>query len=215
MPRLPLFFLAASLFASSPSLAQSLRVPLDPSRLAGADVFAEAESIVARAAETAGRAFVANPCPRPPRVVLLFDASAQASPSNAAVAFWRGDMLPDQLAPAESGTLFSRSRSLPDGLWQTDSAAESPPYPPPELLTPAPRDPLPSMFIETAYRLGSVGDSSAELLLWRAPEEGSPPIAGAVALLAPSQSLGEALLSAAPVFVSQSFWRSEFDALAP
>ena len=215
MPRPPFFFLAAVLLFAAPSLAQSVRAPLDPSRLAGADVFAEAESIAARAAQAAGIPFAPDPRPLPPRVVVLFDASGQSSPTNDAAAFWRGDMLPDQLAPAESGTLFFRSRALPNGLWQTDSAAASPPFPSPDLLVPSPRGPLPSLFLETAYRIGSAGDSAAELVLWRSPENASAPIAGAVVFLAPAAALSDSLLSSAPAFESQSFWRSEFDALSP
>ena len=81
----------------------------------------------------------------PPAAPVAPPAAPPAAPAPPALELliWRGDMLPDQMAPGEIGTLY-RQRQQPDGLWQTIQTRApfawatlpdlSPQSPPPPLL---------------------------------------------------------------------------------
>ena len=219
MPRrLLLLFSTALCLAAVVSLAQSVYLPLDPATLSGAAVFTDAENAVARAAKSLGLAFAADPSPLPPQGLLTFDRPDGVIRQRQGILVWRGDMLPDQLAPGETGTLIRR-RLADDGHWKTvRRKPDSPPLPPPPL---APADrldapvPLPAMIIETPYHLGTIGNTTATLMLWRTPEEGQPPLGGALLLADPSPELRQALEAQIPAFANQALWAGEFHARAP
>jgi hypothetical protein len=219
MPRrLPALFAAALLLAAAGASARPFYAPLDPAALAGAAVFTHAEDFADRAARTAQLAFTPEPRPLPPQVILTLDTPAGDVHARDGIFIWRGDMLPDQLAPGESGTLL-RKRRTPDGRWKTmrrvaDAAPDARPR-----FAPADRSdgpvPLPALIIETPYHLGTIGDRPVTLVLWRIPEEGSAPLGGALVLENPSAALAAALEAAVPAFPARAAWTSEFDARAP
>ena len=91
--------------------ARTARLPLDPALLAGAEVFTAAEAHVAAAAQAAGLAFVPDPRPLPPQVLVTLDTAGGDLQKRNGLVYWRGEMLPDQLAPGETGTLVRRHRS--------------------------------------------------------------------------------------------------------
>ena len=193
-------------------------VPLDPAGLDGAAVFTAAEDLAARAARAADLDFSPDPRPHPPRIILLFDTPDGRIARRNGVLFWRGDMLPDQLAPAESGLLLRRKRQS-DGSWKTTRTRRDAPPVPPSPLEPAAfsfgSGTLPGMLIETPYRLGTAGTGSADLLLWRTPEEGSPPVGGAIVLQDASSAWIDSLRDAVSDFDEQDAWLEVFRALAP
>jgi hypothetical protein len=198
--------------------ARPVHVPLDPASLGGSGVFNAAEEAVGRAAQAAGLAFTADPRPLAPRVIETFDTAQGSVRRRDGVLVWRGDMLPDQLAPAESGLLIRKQRN-PDGSWATLRTLTNQAPAKFLLLVPAPRQNppvvLPARIIETPYRLGTIGDQAVQLILWRTVEEGRPPLGGAIALEEPSPALIDALDKLLPPFADRAAWASEFNALAP
>ena len=203
--------------AVSGVFARPARLPLDPAVLAGAEIFTAAEAHVAAAAQAAGLAFAPEPRPLPPQVLLTLDTAGGDVQKRNGLVYWRGDMLPDQLAPGETGTLVRRHRSK-SGAWKTVRTQED--------VGPAARADLvsaartagtlvlPSMIIETSYQLGSVGDCAATLVLWRTADEDSAPLAGCIVLAEPPLALAETLAARLPDFPGRADWAAEFDAYA-
>ena len=197
--------------------AGAARLPLDPAALSGAEVFTAAEEHVAAAAQTAGLAFVPDPRPLPPQVLVTLDTAGGDLQKRNGLVYWRGEMLPDQLAPGETGTLVRRHRSK-SGAWKTVRTQED--------IGPAARADLvsvartagmlvlPPMIIETSYQLGSVGDYAATLVLWRTADEDSAPLAGCIVLAEPPPALAAALAARLPDFPARADWAAEFDAYA-
>ena len=197
--------------------AGAARLPLDPAALSGAEVFTAAEEHVAAAAQTAGLAFVPDPRPLPPQVLVTLDTAGGDLQKRNGLVYWRGEMLPDQLAPGETGTLVRRHRSK-SGAWKTVRTQED--------VGPAARADLvsvartagmlvlPPMIIETSYQLGSVGDCAATLVLWRTADEDSAPLAGCIVLAEPPPALAAALAARLPDFPARADWAAEFDAYA-
>ena len=159
---------ATLLLAASGASARIARLPLDPATLGGPDIFAAAETRLAQAAKTAGLAFVPDPRPLPPQVILTLDTAQATVQKRNGLLLWRGDMLPDQLAPAETGTLL-RKRRQPDGTWKTTRLrADYAPAAHLDLIAVARRTAhfaLPPMVIETPYQLGTLGDAPVALVL--------------------------------------------------
>ena len=211
---LPLAFLFAAAVAAS---GRSARLPLDPAILAGAEVFSAAEAHVAAAAQAAGLAFAPDPRPLPPQVLLTLDTAGGDVQKRNGLVYWRGDMLPDQLAPGETGTLVRRHRSK-TGTWKTVRTQENVGPAARADLVPVARTAgtlvLPPMIIETSYHLGSVGASAATLVLWRTADEDSPPLGGCIVLADPPPALAEALAARLPDFPARADWAAEFDAYA-
>ena len=209
-----LVLLSCALSAS----ARTAFVPLDPAALAGAGVFVQAEQAVARAAQAAGTAFVPDSRPLPPQVVMTFDTPDGKILKRRGVLFWRGDMLPDQLAPGETGALVRRHQST-NGVWRTARTRENTAPASDTNLVSVSRATgtfaLPPMIIETPYRLGTIGDAPVLLVLWRTAEEDSAPLGGAIALRDPPPSLLDALQAQIPPFPAQADWAAAFDALSP
>lgn len=156
----------------------------------------------------------------PPAAPVAPPAAPPAAPAPPALELliWRGDMLPDQMAPGEIGTLY-RQRQQPDGLWQTIQTRApfawatlpdlSPQSPPPPLLN------LPAMIIETPYHIGTLADRPVRLLLWRTPEEGSAPLGGAIQINDPPADFLPALQAQIPPFPEQAAWAAEFSLRTP
>ena len=218
MPRPLLPILAAALIlAAAGASARTVHLPLDPETLAGADIFTAAENILAQAAPTAGLEFVPDPRPLPPQVILPLDTPQAAVQKRNGLLFWRGDMLPDQLAPAETGTLI-RKRREPDGTWKTTRVrGDFAPAARPDLIAvvrATPHFTLPRMIIETPYQLGTLGGVPVVLVLWRTAEEDTAPLGGAIALPEPTPALLDALNARLHPFAAQADWSAEFDALA-
>ena len=209
--------LALFLLAAATASARSARVPLDPAALAGAEVFTAAEAHVAAAAQAAGLAFGPDPRPLPPQVLLTFDTTDGDVQKRRGILYWRGEMLPDQLAPGESGTLVRRHRTQ-TGAWKTVRTQNDVGPAARADLVPAPRrvgdTALPAMIIETSYRLGRAGESAATLVLWRTADEDSAPLAGCIVLAEPPPALADALAARLPDFPARADWAAEFDALA-
>lgn len=211
---LPLAFLLAAAVAAS---GRSARLPLAPGTLAGAEVFSAAEAHVAAAAQAAGLAFAPEPRPLPPQVLLTLDTAGGDVQKRNGLVYWRGDMLPDQLAPGETGTLVRRHRSK-TGTWKTVRTQENVGPAARADLVPAARTAgtlvLPPMIIETSYRLGDVGACAATLVLWRTADEDSAPLGGCIVLAEPPPALAEALAARLPDFPARADWAAEFDAYA-
>ena len=209
--------IALLLCAVSGAFARTARLPLDPAALGGASIFTDAEQHVAAAAQAAGLAFVPDPRPLPPQVLLTFDVADGHIQKRNGILYWRGDMLPDQLAPGETGTFVRRHRSK-TGAWKTvRTQADVASNARADLVAVARATPsfaLPPMIIETAYQLGTAGDSPATLVLWRTADEDSAPLGGYVALVDPSPALLEALQARLAPFAARADWAAEFDALA-
>ena len=197
--------------------ARPARLPLDPAVLAGAEVFTAAETHVAAAAQTAGLAFAPDPRPLPPQVLLTLDTAGGDLQKRNGLVYWRGEMLPDQLAPGETGTLVRRHRSK-SGAWKTVRTQEDVgPNSRADLVSVARTAgaiALPLMIIETSYQLGSVGDCAATLVLLRTADEDSAPLAGCIVLAEPPPALAEALAARLPDFPARADWAAEFDAYA-
>ena len=205
------------LLADAAASARSARVPLEPASLGGASIFTDAERSVAAAAQAAGLAFVPDPRPLPPQVLLTLDTAGGDVQKRNGLLYWRGDMLPDQLAPGETGTLVRRHRSK-TGTWKTVRTQENVGSAARADLMPVARTAgtlvLPPMIIETSYHLGSVGASAATLVLWRTADEDSPPLGGCIVLADPPPALAEALAARLPDFPARADWAAEFDAYA-
>jgi hypothetical protein len=216
--RLPVLCALALLLAATRATARPFYVSLAPASLAGAAVFTAAEQLVVQAARDAQLAFTPDPRPLPPQVILTLDTPAGDVRARDGIFIWRGDMLPDQLEPGESGT-FLRKRRTTAGQWKTmRRVAEAAPDSLPRFAPVGRSDgpvPLPALIIETPYHLGILGDLPVTLVLWRIPEEGSPPLGGALVLENPSAALAAALEAAVPAFPARAAWTSEFDARAP
>ena len=198
--------------------AQNVYIPLAPSTLVGADIFDKAHTHVMQAAKSANLVFVSDPRPLPPQIILNLDTVDGTVLKRNGLLLWRGDMLPDQLAPAEIGTLI-RKRHESNGTWKTlrirgnDVLASHT-----NLVSIARRTGqgiLPPMIIETVYQLGSLDGAPVSLVLWRTEEEGSDPIGGAIAFPHPSPALLDSLNAVLPPFAEQDGWAAEFDALSP
>ena len=214
LPLLP----AVLVLAACAAQARTVHVALEPATLGGADIFTDAEAQVARAAQAAGLAFVPDPRPLPPQVIVPLDTAKAAVQQRNGILFWRGDMLPDQLAPAETGTLI-RKRREPDGTWKTIRTKENYALAARVDLLPVvrttPHFALPRLLIETPYQLGTLGAVPVRLILWRTAETDTAPLGGAIALRDPAPALLDALNSLVPPFPAQAAWAAEFDALAP
>lgn len=208
-----LLFTAAAGAGASPAYC-----PLDPVSLRGPAIFTDAESLAAGAARQAGLEFTPDSRPLPPQVILTLDNENGDIRKRNGILVWRGDMLPDQLAPAEAGTLV-RKRRTEEGLWKTTRRKEN--CAPDAMVRFQPADrpdppvPLPAMIIETPYRLGTIGPDPVILVLWRSTDEGSPPLGGALVLSNPSPALRKALQAQIPAFDRQADWAAEFDARSP
>lgn len=214
MIRRPLPILAALLIgAAGPAAARTVRIPLAPATLGGAAIFTQAEQLVAQAAQTAGIPFAADPRPLPPQVVLTLAPAAGGAHKPDSLLFWRGDMLPDQLAPGETGTLV-RKRPAPGGGWTAARVRKDFILAAHTNLVPAARFGLPALIIETPYQLGTLGDAPAWLVLWRSAEEDSAPLAGFLALRNPADALIKALRPLVAPFDGQADWAATFDALS-
>ena len=203
--------------AASGVFARDARLPLDPAALAGAEVFTAAEAHVAAAAQAAGLAFASDPRPLPPQVLLTLDTAGGDVQKRNGLVYWRGEMLPDQLAPGETGTLVRRHRSK-TGAWKTVRTQENVGPDSRADLVPAAHAAgtlvLPPLIIETSYRIGDAGACAATLVLWRTAEEDSAPLAGCIVLAEPPPALVEALAARLPDFPARAEWAAEFDAYA-
>ena len=204
--------------ATCSSAAENVYLPLEPSSLVGADIFDKAHAYVLQAARSADLVFVSDPRPLPPQVILNLDTAEGAVQKRNGLLFWRGDMLPDQLAPAETGTLVRKRHEL-DGTWKTLRIRGGTTLSAHSNLVPVVRRTtqgvLPQMLIETMYQLGTLDGLPVSLMLWRTAEEGSAPVGGAIALPHPSATLLDSLKAVLPPFAEQEEWASEFDAFAP
>ncbi len=215
------FYLNAILLllnATCSSAAENVYLPLEPSSLVGADIFDKSHAYVLQAARSVDLVFVSDPRPLPPQVILNLDTTEGAVQKRNGLLFWRGDMLPDQLAPAETGTLI-RKRHEPDGRWKTirirgeiSLSAYSNLVP---VVHRTAQGILPPMLIETVFQLGSLDGLPVSLVLWRTEEEGSAPVGGAIALPHPSAALLDSLKAVLPPFAGQDGWAAEFDAFSP
>lgn len=218
MIRWSLPILLSTLLLAVAATARPLQTPLDPATLADASVFTAAETLIARAAAAAGLSFQASPHPLPPRIILPLELRNESRQRPDVVYVWRGDMLPDQLAPAETGTLYRRKRQA-TGTWKTTRTLPGPAEPLPPDLQRAPRTVgstlLPDLVVETLYHLGTADGSDATLVLWRSIEEGTAPLGGAITLEAPPPALAEALQSLTPSFDDHDAWLEVFRAFSP
>jgi len=215
----PFSILLAFLLLSGLSVqGETAQLPLAPATLDGPDIFTTAERKVAQAATVAGVSFTPDPRPLPPQVILTLDTAKGAVRKRKGLLFWRGEMLPDQLAPGETGTLI-RKRLQRNGSWKTTRTRKEFDLSSRTNLLPVARataqGTLPPMIIETAYHLGRAGSADATLVLWRSVEEDSAPLAGFIRLNPAPSNLVQALQTALPPFESQADWAAEFDALSP
>ena len=172
---------------------------------------------MAAAAQAAGLAFAPDPRPLPPQVLLTLDTAAGDLQKRNGLVYWRGEMLPDQLAPGETGTLVRRHRSK-TGTWKTVRTQDNVGPNARADLVPVARTAgafaLPPMIIETSYHLGSAGASAATLVLWRTAAEDSVPLGGCIVLADPPPALAEALAARLPDFPARADWAAAFDAYA-
>jgi hypothetical protein len=198
--------------------AEPARFPLAPGSLNGPDIFMEAESTVAQAAQKAGLVFAPDARPLPPQVILTLDTAQGTVQKRNGLLIWRGAMLPDQLAPEEVGTLI-RKRLQTNGTWKITRTRKEFMRSSRTNLVPVTRTTsqgvLPPVIIETAYHLGRAGDAEATLVLWRTLEEGSAPLAGFIRLDPATTNLIEALDSTLSPFEGQAGWTAEINALSP
>lgn len=206
------------LLAAAPTApARTIRCPLAPASLGGADIFTTAEAYIAQAATAAKLPFVSDPRPLLPQVIVTLDTQENAVQKRNALLLWRGDMLPDQLAPAETGTLI-RKRRTADGTWKTTRTRENFSYQADHRFIPQSRligsVHLP-MIIETPYQLGTLDNTPVQLVLWRTAEEDSVPLGGFIALQDPPPAFLAALETRLLPFEGQADWAAEFDALSP
>ncbi len=212
--------LLAGSLAAAPAAAgpdRETRWPLEPATLGGAGIFTAAEKHVAQAAAAAGLEFLPDPRPLPPQVILTLDTSDGAVARGGGVLFWRGEMLPDQLAPSETGTLV-RKRPAPGGGWKSVRTRQN--YVPgasTNLVAIGRTNAsfaLPAMIIETPYQLGLLEGAPVRLVLWRTAAEDSAPLGGFLDVPGNSPAFLEALQSRLAAFGAQADWAAEFDALA-
>ena len=204
--------------AACSATAETVYIPLEKSTLVGADIFDTAHACVMQASQSAQLVFISDPRPLPPQIILNLDTAEGAVQKRNGLLFWRGDMLPDQLAPAETGTLI-RKRHEPNGQWKTirirgdvSPSAHSNLVP---VVHRTAQGILPPMLIETVFQLGSLDGLPVSLVLWRTEEEGSAPVGGAIALPHPSAALLDSLKAVLPPFAGQDGWAAEFDAFSP
>ena len=217
MPSRRIWILAAALLAAA-ARAETVRLPLDPARLAGAGIFTQAEAWVSAAATAAGLDFKPDARPLPPQAILMLDTPDGKIHQRHGVLFWRGDMLPDQLAPGESGTLVRRHQTLGGGWRTLRRQADAAPNANTNLV-PVSRTAagvtVPPVILETPYQLGTLDGAPVRLVLWRSTAEDSPPVAGHLALTDPAPGLLRALDAVLPVFATRAEWAAEFAAFAP
>ena len=212
--RLPMFLL---LLSASFVAARAAQFPLEPASLSGADIFTRAEQQAAAAAASAGLDFVSDSHPLPPQVILPLDTADGRIQKRNGLLYWRGDMLPDQLAPGETGTLIRRHLAH-NGAWKTLRTEAG--------VAPGARTnlvavtratahfTLPAMIIETPYQLGTLAGAPVRLVLWRTAQEDSAPIGGFLDVPEASPAFLEALKSGLAPFAAQSDWAAEFGAFA-
>ncbi len=214
----PLNAVLLGLLAVCSATARTTYIPLAPSTLVGADIFDKAHTHVLQASKLANLVFVSDPRPLPPQVILSLDTADGTVQKRNGLLLWRGDMLPDQLAPSEIGTLL-RKRHEASGTWKTIRIRGNDVLSAHTNLVPIARRTaqgiLPPMIIETVYQLGTLDEAPISLVLWRTAEEDSAPIGGAIALPHPSPALLDSLQSVLPPFAGQDGWAAEFDALSP
>lgn len=206
--------LAAWVCAAGPAFALTVRLPLDPATLGGATIFAQAEQLLAQAAQAAGISLASDPRPLPPQVILTLDTDQGDAQKRNGLLFWRGDMLPDQLAPGETGALI-RKRPVSGGGWKTVRVRRDFLLAAHTNFVPVAVFELPTLIIETPYQIGILGDAPARLVLWRSAEEDSAPLSGFIALDNPPAALLEALRPLIAPFDAQASWAAKFDALSP
>ena len=211
LPIALLFCTAAAAFGGS------ARLPLDPAVLAGAEVFTAAEEHVAAAAQAAGLAFVPDSRPLPPQVLLPLDTADGRIQKRRGLLYWRGDMLPDQLAPGETGTLVRRHRNAA-GTWKTVRTEEGVAPAARTNLVPVARASasfaLPTLILETPYQLGTLAGAPVRLVLWRTATEDSAPLGGFIEIPDEPVALRDALNARLAPFAAQADWAAEFDAFA-
>jgi len=151
-------------------------------------------------------------------VILTLDTPNETVQKRNGLLFWRGEMLPDQLAPEDVGTLI-RKKQQADGTWKTTRTRQNFNRSSRTNLIPVaratPHGILPPMIIETAYHLGRAGTAEAALVLWRTAEEGTAPLAGFILLDPAPANLIEALSSSLHPFENQTGWTVEINALSP
>ena len=198
--------------------AFAVQVPLDPATLAGAEIFNTAEQQVAAAAAAAGLVFTPDSHPLPPQVLLPLDTADGRIQKRNGLLYWRGDMLPDQLAPGETGTFIRRHQDK-RGAWKTVRIQENAAPGSRTNLVPVVRTTahfiLPSLIIETPYQLGTLADCPVRLVLWRTAAEDSAPLGGFLDVPENSPpAFQEALKSRLAPFDAQADWAAVFTAFS-
>ena len=211
------FFSTLLLLAAGAAAARAAQFPLDPATLAGADIFTRAEQQAAAAAATAGLEFVSDSHPLPPQVIVPLDTADGRIQKRNGLLYWRGNMLPDQLAPGETGTLVRRHLAR-NGAWKTVRTEDGVVPNDRTNLVPVTRATahftLPAMIIETPFQLGTLAGAPVRLVLWRTAQEDSAPIGGFLDVPEASPAFLEALKSGLAPFAAQSDWAAEFGAFA-
>ena len=206
---------AYGVLAATP--VRAARLPLDPATLGGAAVFVDAEQRVAAAAQAAGLAFAPDSRPLPPQVLLPLDTADGRIQKRRGLLYWRGDMLPDPLAPGETGTLVRRHRNAA-GTWKTVRTEEGVAPAARTNLVPVARATasfaLPTLILETPYQLGTLAGAPVRLVLWRTATEDSAPLGGFIEIPDEPAALRDALNARLAPFAAQADWAAEFDAFA-
>ena len=126
-------------------------------------------------------------------------------------------MLPDQLAPGETGTLVRRHRNAA-GAWKTVRTEEGVAPAARTNLVPVARATasfaLPTLILETPYQLGTLAGAPVRLVLWRTATEDSAPLGGFIEIPDEPAALRDALNARLAPFAAQADWAAEFDAFA-